>query len=67
MATTKYSHAFLVGSFNGELKPEQLDTNSWNLVKLTETEYKDRISDYYQSLIDSMVEAETVKQKDQLS
>lgn len=63
MANTIYSHAFLVGSFNGELKPEQLDTNSWNLVKLTETEYKDRISDYYQSLIDSMVEAETVKQK----
>lgn len=63
MATTKYSHAFLVGSFNGELKPEQLDTNSWNLVKLTEIEYKARISDYYQSLVDSMVEAETVKQK----
>lgn len=63
MITTKYSHAFLVGSFNGELKQEQLDPNSWKLIKLTEEEYKDRISDYYQSLIDSMVEAETVEQK----
>lgn len=63
MATTKYSHAFLVGSFNGGLKPEQLDTNVWKLVKLSEGEYEDRISDYYQSLIDSMVEAETGKQQ----
>lgn len=63
MATTKYSHAFLVGSFNGNLKPEQLDAKSWKIVKLTEEEYENRISDYYQSLIDSMVEAETEKQK----
>ena len=59
MAKTKYSHAFLVGSFNGPLSPEQLNPKTWELVKLTEEEYKDRISDYYQSLIDSMVEAET--------
>ena len=63
MATTIYSHAFLVGSFNGELKPEQLDTKSWKLIKITQDEYKDRISDYYQSLIDSMVEADTKEQQ----
>ena len=63
MAKSKYSHAFLVGSFNGVLKPGQLNPNIWELVKLTEEEYEGLISDYYQSLIDSMVEAETNKQQ----
>lgn len=59
---TKYSHAFIVGSFNGEPKPEMLDPSIWELVKLTEEEYEDRVSDYYKSLIDSMVEADTGNQ-----
>lgn len=28
MVTTKYSHAFLEGSFNGELNPEMLDKDT---------------------------------------
>ena len=65
MAITNYSHAFLVGSFNGELQPNQLSPDNWKISKLSQDEYRDRISDYYQSLIDSMVEAEG--QKDQHS
>lgn len=61
MAITNYSHAFLVGSFNGELQPNQLSPDNWKLSKLSQDEYRDRISDYYQSLIDSMVEAEGQK------
>lgn len=58
MATTKYSHAFLVGSFNSNVRPQDLDTNVWKRQILTRQEYSDLLSDYYQSLVDSMVEAE---------
>lgn len=58
MATTKYSHAFLVGSFNGNITPQDLNTDIWKRQTLTEEEYTCLLSDYYQSLIDSMVESE---------
>ena len=58
MATSKYSHAFLVGSFNGELKPQDLERNGWKHKVLTHDEYTSRLSIYYQSHVDAMVEAE---------
>ena len=58
MATTKYSHAFLVGCFNGEIKPQDLNTEIWSRQILTAENYSELLSDYYKSLVDSMVEAE---------
>jgi hypothetical protein len=58
MATSKYSHAFLVGSFNGDLKPQDLERNEWKHKVLTHDEYTSRLSVYYQSHVDAMVEAE---------
>ena len=61
---TKYSHAFLVGSFNSNVKPQDLDTKVWKRQILTHQEYSDLLSDYYQSLIDSMVEVEIQDRSD---
>lgn len=58
MATTVYSHAFLVGSFNGNLKPKDLEHNGWKHKVLTHEEYVSRLSIYYQSHVDAMLEAE---------
>lgn len=59
MSKSKYSHAFLVGSLNVQsLKPTDLNLALWQRIILSEDEYKERLSDYYQSLLDSMIEAE---------
>lgn len=58
MVTTKYSHAFLVGSFNGFVKPENINKNLWVQKKLSIKEYEDRCSDYYKSHVDAMLEAD---------
>lgn len=58
MATTVYSHAFLVGSFNSVIKPQDLDTNVWERQIMTSQDYNELLSDYYQSLVDSMVESD---------
>lgn len=59
MATTKYSHAFLVGSLNVDaLQPDNLDLNLWKRQILSTVEYEKLKSDYYKGLVDSMVEAE---------
>lgn len=57
----KYSHAFLVGSFNSNISPQDLDTNIWKSHILNSKDYSDLLSDYYQSLVDSMAEAEKQK------
>lgn len=64
MAIAKYSHAFLVGSFNSDVRPHDLDTQIWRRQILNLEDYKDLLSDYYQSLVDSMAEAETQKRPD---
>ena len=73
MATTIYSHAFLVGSFNGELKPCMLDndTQNWtqeiilNSPQEDEKRYDgDRGYDglcnvYYKAHLDAMIKAKS--------
>lgn len=61
MEKTVYSHAFLVGSFNSNVRPQDLDTKIWKRQILKSKEYGDLLSDYYQSLVDSMAEAENQK------
>ena len=61
MAIAKYSHAFLVGSFNSNVRPQGLDTKIWKRQILRSEDYNDLLSDYYQSLVDSMAEAEIQK------
>ena len=57
MAKTKYSHAFLVGRFCGNLRVSQLDCNKqWKRVVTSNQEYNNLCSMYYQSHIDAMVE-----------
>lgn len=56
MANTKYSHAFLVGCFNGDLKSENLE-KKWKLDKKTKEDYALFLSIYYQSHVDAMIEA----------
>lgn len=58
MATTKYSHAFLVGTFNGVVNPRKLDKKSWIPVSLSHKDYEDRCSEYYKSHIDAMINAD---------
>ena len=56
MATTKYSHAFLVGSFNGEMRPEQLmSNNQWKKVSEAE-EYPWLCTMYYKGHLDAMLD-----------
>lgn len=58
MANTKYSHAFLVGCFNGDLKSENLE-DGWKLDKKTKEDYDLFLSIYYQSHVDAMIEADS--------
>lgn len=68
MTTTKYSHAFLVGSYNGEFKPEQLDEKLWMIEHISANgEYKRYDEDwgynglcslYYKGHLDSMIKAD---------
>ena len=62
MNTTNFSHAFLVGSFNGELNSTQLEKDSnWEAIKMInkgEHGYDDFCSIYYKSHVDAMLEAE---------
>lgn len=62
MNTTNFSHAFLVGSFNGELNSTQLEKDSnWEAIKMInkgEHGYDDLCSIYYKSHVDAMLEAE---------
>lgn len=59
MSKAKKSHAFLVGCFNGNLKPQDLkDKDGWVNKKLSEVEYNKRLSIYYKSHVDAMAEAE---------
>ena len=54
MATTKYSHAFLVGSFNGKITPQELDKD-WERVNNQE-EYEWICSIYYKGHVDAMLD-----------
>ena len=57
MSITKFSNAFLVGSFNGMLKPKQLENDKkWKRIIISEQSYNDLCSMFYQSHIDAMVE-----------
>lgn len=64
MAIAKYSHAFLVGSFNGALRPQDLAYNGWKKKILTHDEYATRVSMYYQSHVDAMTEADGQQKPD---
>lgn len=75
MAKTNYSHAFLVGSFNGELKPEQLENDKrWTKEVLSldgsnpryerDKGYNGLCTLYYKAHLDAMLEAETIKRPD---
>lgn len=77
MATTKYSHAFLVGSFNGELKPEQLENDEQNwtqeIIPSSPQEDEKRYEEdrgynglcglYYKAHVDAMLEADGLAQQ----
>lgn len=75
--TTIYSHEFLVGSFNGNLKHEQLDKNCWKKELVSAGEERKRYPGdrgynglctmYYKAHIDSMLEAENVARPDFLN
>lgn len=77
MANTIYSHAFLVGNFNGELKPEQLDPNVWKqeIISLNGEEpryerdggYNGLCTLYYKAHLDAMIEGKDVKKPDFLN
>lgn len=71
MATTKYSHAFLVGNLNIDtLSPECLDTNIWEKEIVSregdrkryknDSGYNGLCTLYYKAHIDAMLEAEGV-------
>lgn len=67
MATAKYSHAFLVGSFNGIVNPQKLIEDGWKLKKLSKDDYNYRLSMYYKSHVDAMAETEDLVKPDFLN
>lgn len=77
MGKTIYSHAFLVGTFNSELKPEQLDKSLWKqeIVSLDgeikrykrDKGYNGLCTLYYKAHLDAMLEALDVKRPDFLN
>lgn len=77
MARTKYSHAFFVGCFNGELKPEQLDASNWVQEIISpngerpryeyDRGYNGLCTMYYKSHLDAMIEAEGTDRPDFLN
>ena len=54
MAKTIYSHAFLVGSFNGKVTPQELD-KEWERVD-NQDEYESICSIYYKGHVDAMLD-----------
>lgn len=54
MTTTTYSHAFLVGDFNGHVTPQQL-SEKWEKVS-NDNEYAWICSMYYQGHVDAMLD-----------
>ena len=58
MSTAKYSHAFLVGCFNGKATAQDLINEGWKLKKLSRKDYIYRLSMYYKSHVDAMLEAD---------
>ena len=52
------SHAFLVGSFNGTVVPQDLLKEGWKLKRLSKGDYNFRLSMYYKSHVDAMLETE---------
>lgn len=64
MATAINSHAFLVGSFNGTVDSQNLIKEGWKLIKLSKDDYNYRLSMYYKSHVDAMVETENVVRPD---
>jgi len=70
MANTIYSHAFLVGTFNDGLKPEQLDRNLWKQEIVSsngeikrykrDSGYNGLCTLYYKAHLDAMLEAKDV-------
>lgn len=77
MARTNYSHAFFVGCFNGELKPEQLDASNWVQEIISpngerpryeyDRGYNGLCTMYYKSHLDAMIEAEGTDRPDFLN
>ncbi len=63
MTTTKYSHAFLVGAFNGKLKPCQLGVEWEKQVMPNEGEhgYDNLCKLYYKGHVDAMLQAKRQK------
>lgn len=58
MANSKFSHSFLVGNFNGDVRQETLEKNGWQLQVLGKNDYEERLTMYYKSHVDSMLEAD---------
>lgn len=77
MAKSTYSHAFLVGSFNGEITHEQLDSQVWSREQISADGQMPRYSGdkgynglctiYYKAHLDAMIEGENVKRPDFLN
>jgi len=61
---TKYSHALLVGNFNGEVTTESLAKNGWTQQIMAQKDYNERLSMYYKSHVDAMLEAEGQQKPD---
>lgn len=57
--TTVYSHAFFIGVFNGKLTPDNLQKCNWEHVIISNSEYQDICSQYYEGHVDAMLERET--------
>lgn len=56
MATTKYSHAFFIGSFPKKVKTSTLDAKNWQHKPLSIDEYRRDCGTYYKSHVDAMSE-----------
>lgn len=63
MVKASYSHAFLVGSFNGDTSKESLESSGWKASVISKDKYAEIIADYYKSHVDAMMEVEGRQEK----
>ena len=63
MATTVYSHAFLVGGFKRKVTLTKKDKNIWKLKKISKNDYESLCSLFYKSHVDAMAEVKSPKEQ----
>ncbi len=53
-----YSHTFVVGMLNAEIRPNEMSRYDWDEVVMSEDDFRKRNGEYYTSFLDALVKSE---------